>query len=161
MAKLSLSQLETFLKAQCDALRTSMDAAEYKDYIIAMIFIKWANDNFKEQQEKYAEKLRKDYPDIDSIAISAEIEENNSDEYSFYVPVEARWNIDSLPEDFKLEILKKKDVATSIINDNSKTQAEKKEAKEVFDYCEAILEWKGLLYCKEGVRVALTRAVKK
>ncbi|WP_215905263.1 type I restriction-modification system subunit M N-terminal domain-containing protein [Treponema peruense] len=36
--KLSLSALETFLKSQCDALRTSMDAAEYKDYIIAMIF---------------------------------------------------------------------------------------------------------------------------
>ena len=159
--KISLSALETFLKSQCDALRTSMDAAEYKDYIIAMIFIKWANDNFKEQQEKYDEKLKKDYPDMDSLAISEEIEENNSDEYSFYVPVEARWNIDDIPEDFKLEILKKKDVATSIINDSSKTTAEKKDAKEVLDYCEEILEWKGLLYCKEGVGAALTRAVKK
>ncbi len=138
-----------------------MDAAEYKDYIIAMIFIKWANDNFKEQQEKYAEKLKKDYPDMDEATIMSEIEENNSDEYSFYVPVEARWNIDDIPEDFKLEILKKKDVATSIINDGSKTTAEKKEAKEVLDYCEEILEWKGLLYCKEGVGAALTRAVKK
>lgn len=159
--KISLSALETFLKSQCDALRTSMDAAEYKDYIIAMIFIKWANDNFKEQQEKYAEKLKKDYPDMDEATIMSEIEENNSDEYSFYVPVEARWNIDDIPEDFKLEILKKKDVATSIINDGSKTTAEKKEAKEVLDYCEEILEWKGLLYCKEGVGAALTRAVKK
>lgn len=161
MAKISLSQLETFLKSQCDALRTSMDAAEYKDYIIAMIFIKWANDNFKEQQEKYSEKLKKDYPDMDEATIMSEIEENNSDEYSFYVPVEARWNIDDIPEDFKLEILKKKDVATSIINDSSKTTAEKKDAKEVLDYCEEILEWKGLLYCKEGVGAALTRAVKK
>ena len=159
--KISFSALETFLKSQCDALRTSMDAAEYKDYIIAMIFIKWANDNFKEQQEKYAEKLKKDYPDMDEATIMSEIEENNSDEYSFYVPVEARWNIDDIPEDFKLEILKKKDVATSIINDGSKTTAEKKEAKEVLDYCEEILEWKGLLYCKEGVGAALTRAVKK
>ncbi len=58
--KLSLSALEIFLKKQCDALRTSMDAAEYKDYIIAMIFIKWANDNFVLQQKKYAEKLRKE-----------------------------------------------------------------------------------------------------
>lgn len=161
MAKISLSQLETFLKSQCDALRTSMDAAEYKDYIIAMIFIKWANDNFKEQQEAYAEKLKKEYPDMDEETIRSEIEENNSDEYSFYVPVEARWNIDDIPEDFKLEILKKKDVATSIINDSSKTTAEKKDAKEVLDYCEEILEWKGLLYCKEGVGAALTRAVKK
>lgn len=159
--KISLSALESFLKSQCDALRTTMDAAEYKDYIIAMIFIKWANDNFKEQQEKYAEKLKKDYPDMDEATIMSEIEENNSDEYSFYVPVEARWNIDDIPEDFKLEILKKKDVATSIINDSSKITAEKKDAKEVLDYCEEILEWKGLLYCKEGVGAALTRAVKK
>ena len=159
--KISLSALESFLKSQCDALRTTMDAAEYKDYIIAMIFIKWANDNFKDQQEKYAEKLKEDYPNMDEATIMSEIEENNSDEYSFYVPVEARWNIDDIPEDFKLEILKKKDVATSIINDSSKTTAEKKDAKEVLDYCEEILEWKGLLYCKEGVGAALTRAVKK
>lgn len=161
MAKISLSQLETFLKSQCDTLRTSMDAAEYKDYIIAMIFIKWANDNFKEQQETYAEKLRKEYPDMDEAAIMAEIEENNSDVYSFYVPVEARWKIDELPINFKLDNLKKKDLATAIINDNSKTQAEKKEAKEIIDYCEEILEWKGILYYKEGVGAALTRAVKQ
>ena len=37
MKKLSLSKLETFLKSQCDALRGSMDASEYKDYLIAMI----------------------------------------------------------------------------------------------------------------------------
>ena len=30
--KISLSRLESFLKAQCDRLRTSMDAAEYKNY---------------------------------------------------------------------------------------------------------------------------------
>lgn len=44
MKKLSLSKLETFLKSQCDALRGSMDASEYKDYLIAMIFLKRVND---------------------------------------------------------------------------------------------------------------------
>ena len=42
--KISLSRLESFLKAQCDRLRTSMDAAEYKNYIIALLFLKRIND---------------------------------------------------------------------------------------------------------------------
>lgn len=104
--KLSLSALETFLKSQCDALRTSMDAAEYKDYIIAMIFIKWANDNFAIQQQKYAEKLCSEYPDMEQSTILSEVEENNFDVYSFYVPVEARWKIDSLHGDYELEKIK-------------------------------------------------------
>lgn len=159
--KLSLSALETFLKSQCDALRTSMDAAEYKDYIIAMIFIKWANDNFTIQQQRYAEKLRSEYPDMDQEGIMSEVEENNSDVYSFYVPVEARWKIDNLPSDYELAKLKEKDIATSIINDASKSQAEKKEAQAKLKELESILEWKGLLFCKEEVGAALTRAVKQ
>ena len=47
MKKISLSKLESFLKQQCDALRgAGLDAAEYKDYIIAMIFLKRVNDQF-------------------------------------------------------------------------------------------------------------------
>lgn len=159
--KLSLSALETFLKSQCDALRTSMDAAEYKDYIIAMIFIKWANDNFSIQQQKYAEKLHSEYPEFTHEEIMSEVEENNSDVYSFYVPVEARWKIDNLPSDYELAKLKEKDIATSIINDASKSQAEKKEAQAKLKELESILEWKGLLFCKEEVGAALTRAVKQ
>ena len=45
--KISLSRLESFLKAQCDRLRTSMDAAEYKNYIIALLFLKRINDQFE------------------------------------------------------------------------------------------------------------------
>lgn len=44
--KISLSRLESFLKAQCDRLRTSMDAAEYKNYIIALLFLKRINDQY-------------------------------------------------------------------------------------------------------------------
>lgn len=159
--KLSLSALETFLKSQCDALRTSMDAAEYKDYIIAMIFIKWANDNFSIQQQKYAEKLHSEYPEFTHEEIMSEVEENNSDVYSFYVPVEARWKINELPADYELEKIKEKDIVTAIINDSSKSQTEKKEAQAKLKELESILEWKGLLFCKEEVGAALTRAVKQ
>ena len=159
--KLSLSALETFLKSQCDALRTSMDAAEYKDYIIAMIFIKWANDNFAIQQKKYAENLKSVNSNMDEATVLAEIEENNSDVFSFYVPVEARWKLDNLPEVYKLEILKKRKIANQIIEDKSKSQAEIKQAKEDLKNYNASLEWKGLLFCKEEVGAALTRAVKQ
>lgn len=159
--KISLSALESFLKSQCDALRTSMDAAEYKDYIIAMIFIKWANDNFALKQKKYAKDLKKEYPDYPEESIYSEIEENNSDIYDFFVPIEARWKIDTLPVIYQSKINKEIEVADSIINDKSKTQAEIKEAKEIRNECEKSLDWKGLLYCTEDVGAALTKAVKQ
>lgn len=64
MKKLSLAKLETFLKSQCDALRGSMDASEYKDYLIAMIFVKRVNDQFAVAQEHFKKELKYQYPDI-------------------------------------------------------------------------------------------------
>lgn len=159
--KLSLSALETFLKQQCDALRTSMDAAEYKDYIIAMIFIKWANDNFAIQQKAYAEKLRSDYKDLPDISIASEIEENNTDIYSFYVPVEARWNIEIMPVQYTNNVLNEREKAQQIVNDPTKNSAEIKEAKEKIRECENLLEWRGLLVCTENIGAALTRALRQ
>ena len=63
--KISLSRLESFLKAQCDRLRTSMDAAEYKNYIIALLFLKRINDQFEIDRIALKELLRKQYPDIE------------------------------------------------------------------------------------------------
>ena len=61
--KISLSRLESFLKAQCDRLRTSMDAAEYKNYIIALLLLKRINDQFEIDRIALKESLRKQYPD--------------------------------------------------------------------------------------------------
>ena len=39
MKKITISKLSSFLKQQCDALRgAGLDAAEYKDYIIAIYY---------------------------------------------------------------------------------------------------------------------------
>ena len=72
--KISLSRLESFLKAQCDRLRTSMDAAEYKNYIIALLFLKRINDQFEIDRELLRNELKKKYPNADETTIDEELE---------------------------------------------------------------------------------------
>src|SRR5438034_9649021 len=66
-----------------DALRGSMDAAEYKHVVLGLIFLKYISDAFEEQHAKLeAEKAQGADPE-------------DPDEYRalniFWVPPEARW----------------------------------------------------------------------
>jgi type I restriction enzyme M protein len=90
--KISLSKLNTFLKLQCDNLRAAgLDAAEYKDYIIAMLFLKRVNDQFDLARYERANHLRTEFPDLSEEEIAEELEQTNAEEYEFFVPVLARW----------------------------------------------------------------------
>ena len=64
-----------------DKLRGSMDAAEYKNVALGLIFLKYVSDSF---EEKYEELKQDPYAD-----------EEDQDEYLaeniFWVPKEARW----------------------------------------------------------------------
>ncbi len=88
-SKISLSRLESFLKAQCDRLRTSMDAAEYKNYIIALLFLKRINDQFEIDRLALKDDLKKQYPDADEATIEEELDIPSK--YNCYVPTLARW----------------------------------------------------------------------
>ncbi|MGH8543345.1 MAG: N-6 DNA methylase [Gammaproteobacteria bacterium] len=74
---------ESRLWQMADALRGSMDAAEYKHVVLGLIFLKYISDAFDEQHAKLeAEKARGADPE-------------DPDEYRalniFWVPPEARW----------------------------------------------------------------------
>lgn len=93
--KISLSKLNTFLKLQCDNLRAAgLDAAEYKDYIIAMLFLKRVNDQFEIARIEREKNLMNEFPDLTSEELAEELEEIKAEEYEFFVPKIARWKAD-------------------------------------------------------------------
>jgi type I restriction enzyme M protein len=92
MSKISLSKLNGFLKIQCDDLRAAgLDASEYKDYIIAMLFLKRVNDLFDVAKVTREKNLKTQHPKITQAQLDRELEVENAIEYEFFVPVDARW----------------------------------------------------------------------
>lgn len=91
MAKLTLDQLERHLFAAADILRGTMDAAEYRDFLLVLLFLKRANDEFEAAREEIIAK------EMANGASRAEAEEEADEPANYtarrimYVPREARW----------------------------------------------------------------------
>jgi type I restriction enzyme M protein len=97
--KLSLSSLQTFLEGACESLRGNMDASEYKEYIIAMLFLKRVNDQFEVHRDTRKKNIVDGRGVSDPEKIYGELEKQNAPEYDFFVPLAARWKkLDGDPE---------------------------------------------------------------
>lgn len=86
--KLSEAQLESFLNETCDALRGDREAADFMEYVIALLFLKRLNDRFNLDREIRRTKL-----EMKSL-LPKEIEEDleRREVYRLFVPKIARWD---------------------------------------------------------------------
>ena len=73
---------EAELWSMADALRGSMDAAEYKHVVLGLIFLKYISDAFEERREAVLAEWGED---------AAEDRDEYVAENVFWVPAEARW----------------------------------------------------------------------
>jgi len=88
MAKLTLAELESQLWKAADILRGELNAAQYKDYIFGLLFLKRMNDEFHTERSQLKTDFKAQGLPSDEIKLMLE----DPDIYkSFFVPNRARW----------------------------------------------------------------------
>ncbi len=91
-APTSLKELKDTLWKAADKLRGSMDASQYKDVILGLVFLKYVSDAFDERREQIQTELRGEGMTDEQIGRLI----NDIDEYTghgvFWIPVQARWS---------------------------------------------------------------------
>ena len=78
---LTRSELESKLWQAADILRGQIDAADYKNYIFSVLFLKRLSDRFDEEVESAVRS-----------GVSREIALTDLDEHEFFVPEAGRWS---------------------------------------------------------------------
>lgn len=86
-----MKELKDTLWKAADKLRGSMDASQYKNVVLGLVFLKYVSDAFTERREQIRAELERDGLDDDQTLQLID----DVDEYTgsgvFWIPAEARW----------------------------------------------------------------------
>ena len=85
-------ELKDLLWKSADKLRGSMDASQYKDVVLGLVFLKYVSDAFEERQEQIWDELMSEGYGEDAIAEAMEDRDEYLGSQVFWVPPEARWS---------------------------------------------------------------------
>lgn len=84
--KITFEFLKSHLWSAADILRGALDASEYRQPIMTILFLKRLNDTFEENSERLEKKQGKSHKEA----------WENRYRHTFFVPKEARWSVLSL-----------------------------------------------------------------
>ncbi len=87
----TMKELKDTLWKAADKLRGSMDASQYKDVILGLIFLKYASDAFDERRAQLAKDVLADGISEDQVDQFLDDIDEYTGHHVFWVPPTARW----------------------------------------------------------------------
>ncbi len=86
------AELHTILWSAADKLRGSMDASQYKDFVLGLVFLKYVSDAFTERRDQIRAELLADEMPADRIEQFLDDKDEYTGHGVFWVPEGARWD---------------------------------------------------------------------
>lgn len=88
----STKEIQTILWKAADKLRGSMDSAQYKEFVLGLIFLKYVSDAFAERREQLSKELAEEGIEEDRLDEFLEDKDEYTGHHVFWVPENARWS---------------------------------------------------------------------
>ncbi|MEV5784303.1 class I SAM-dependent DNA methyltransferase [Streptomyces sp. NPDC052287] len=85
-------EIQAILWKAADKLRGSIDAAQYKEFVLGLIFLKYVSDAFEERRAELAKELTEDGISEDRLDDFLEDRDEYTGAHVFWVPETARWS---------------------------------------------------------------------
>ncbi len=91
-APTTMKELKDTLWKAADKLRGSMDASQYKDVVLGLVFLKYVSEAFEVRRTAIADELRADGYRDDQIESLLDDHDEYTGHGAFWVPADARWS---------------------------------------------------------------------
>lgn len=88
----SAKEIQAILWKAADKLRGSIDAAQYKEFVLGLIFLKYVSDAFAERRAELEKELVDEGMSPDDIQTFLEERDEYTGAHVFWVPETARWD---------------------------------------------------------------------